>query len=1166
MLRRTRLALPALVPVLVAMMLGGGGAAASPEGATSAPSVGIAAAVSWPTSSGLLVGEVVTGGASASDEFVELYNAASTGLDLAGLEVVYVTSTGGTITRKATWAISTMVGPGRHVLLANSSGSFAAGADATYSGGLSATGGAVVLRPVGGAPIDALAWGDATNPFVEGTAALAPAAGSSAERLPGGSAGNALDTNDDRTDTHTEALPIAQGLAAPPTPSPTPSPTLDPTPAPTSSATPSPEPSQEPSPEPTSTPTTSPTATPTPGPTVTPSPTPGPTATPSPTPGPTVTPAPPPSPTPSPTASPTATPSIVPIADARAAPDGATVSVEGTLTTSLGALETGHAAFVQDTSGGIALYLAAADWAPLAAGTAVRATGIVDDRYSQRTLRLAEAAAIIELGGGETIVPVDTPTGAAGEALEGRLARVSGTVVAGPDTLTDGFALDLDDGSGVLRVVASAASGIDAAVLPRDARFVLVGVLGQRDSSGTGTSGYRLYPRTVDDIVRTPDPTPTPTPSPTSTAGPTPAPTTTPTPSPTPTPPPSPSPMPPAELSIAAARALPTDTLVRVRGVVTAEPGRIIDDRTLAIQDAGAGILVRLDLAWRGLGLVRGETIVVEGRLGSLYDALEIRLADGGFLERAGFGTLPPPVDIGLATLGEATEGRLAHVAGKVIDAAVSTAGTTSLVLEDSSGRGRVVAFAGAGHLPAGIIRGAAVEATGVAGQRSSAGGRPDGYRVWVRDGTDLHIGSAGGPSPSPSPSPGLVVTAIRDAIARPGDRLVIEGVASAPAGLLDADGRRLTIQDASGAVLVRLIDGDAAPAVGERVRVRGSVGRYFGAPQFAASAAVERLDRPGEPLPYRLTRAPVPAALEWRLVIASGRLVAVRRFGDAWTAQLELPGGDKLPIVGLARANIAPALVVEGRSATVTGVVRRPYPTAKDRRLALVPRGPSDLALGPVRRGGSLAATGGGAAGEGTTGEGTIGEGTTGEGTTVMTDRAGVVPIDVELGTLGAEVGRLVRVGGLIAAIDGLSVTIDDGSARATVRLPEAARPLLLQFAIGDPLNVVGRVVPFGGGWEVVVADPADVWRVGRLGLAPTPTAARPGPTAGATAEGGPALPDGAAPAALAALSLSGAVGLFGAAAALARRRRIERLFSQRLRRRLAEIAMATHEPRSAA
>ena len=61
------------------------------------------AVVAWPPSTGLVIAEIVTGGASASDEYVELANASSAAIDLAGLEVAYVTSTGGTVTRKATW-------------------------------------------------------------------------------------------------------------------------------------------------------------------------------------------------------------------------------------------------------------------------------------------------------------------------------------------------------------------------------------------------------------------------------------------------------------------------------------------------------------------------------------------------------------------------------------------------------------------------------------------------------------------------------------------------------------------------------------------------------------------------------------------------------------------------------------------------------------------------------------------------------------------------------------------------------------------------------------------------------------------------------------------------------------------------------------------------------
>ena len=148
------------------------------------------AAVPWPASSSILVAEVVTGGASASDEYVELTNAGPGPVDLSGLELVYVTSSGSTVTRKATWPTSLPLDPGRHLLVANAAGTFAGIADATYSGGLAATGGAVVIRPIGGTAIDAVGWGDAVNAFVEGASAAAPPAGSSIERLPGGLAGN----------------------------------------------------------------------------------------------------------------------------------------------------------------------------------------------------------------------------------------------------------------------------------------------------------------------------------------------------------------------------------------------------------------------------------------------------------------------------------------------------------------------------------------------------------------------------------------------------------------------------------------------------------------------------------------------------------------------------------------------------------------------------------------------------------------------------------------------------------------------------------------------------------------------------------------------------------------------------------------------------------------
>ena len=61
-----------LAAMLVVLLLGGvAGPPSRPAGSPAAP----VAAVAWPPSTGLLVAEVVTGGASASDEYVELTNA-----------------------------------------------------------------------------------------------------------------------------------------------------------------------------------------------------------------------------------------------------------------------------------------------------------------------------------------------------------------------------------------------------------------------------------------------------------------------------------------------------------------------------------------------------------------------------------------------------------------------------------------------------------------------------------------------------------------------------------------------------------------------------------------------------------------------------------------------------------------------------------------------------------------------------------------------------------------------------------------------------------------------------------------------------------------------------------------------------------------------------------
>ncbi len=192
------------------------------------------AATEWPPSSDLLVSEVVTGGASANDEYVELYDAGPLPVDLGGLELVYVTASGSSITRKVSWSSGTIPSH-RHRLIANSAGVFASLADDTYSGGVASAGGSVALRVINGGVIDSISWGTAANAFAESAAAPAPPSGQSIERLPGGAAGNGRDTNDNASDWWVNDLPIAESLSAPAVPAPdaTATPTITPSPAPT---------------------------------------------------------------------------------------------------------------------------------------------------------------------------------------------------------------------------------------------------------------------------------------------------------------------------------------------------------------------------------------------------------------------------------------------------------------------------------------------------------------------------------------------------------------------------------------------------------------------------------------------------------------------------------------------------------------------------------------------------------------------------------------------------------------------------------------------------------------------------------------------------------------------------------------------------------------------
>jgi len=605
----------------------------------------------------LVVSEVMTGGTSASDELIELYNPSAVSLPLEGLELLYVTASGATVSRRAAWeAGSPEMPPGSHLLISNELGIFAPIADAVYASGMAATGGSVALRIQGAShAIDAVGWGTAASTWLEGLPAAAPPSGVSLERLPGGTAGSTVDIDDNVADFAVRALPDPQNSGSPPVPDP-----IGPSPSPTA------------------------------------------TATPTATPGPTGTPSPPPPPGPTP----------ISIADARALPDDSVVTIEGDALTGSDFHDGGG--YLADPSGGVAVLLESGSFAR---GDRVLVRGTIDDRFAQRTIR-AGADNVSTIGIGDGPDPLVSATGSVNESVEARLVRIEGTIAGSPTTLTGGLAFEVDDGSGAARVVVATTSGIDTDGWANGARISVLGVVGQRDSTGTGAAGYRVQPRAAADV----EILAAPTPSASESAGPEPTAT--------------PSPADGTVTTIATARAAAKNARVIVRGVVTLASGTV-ERGSAVIQDATGAILLRLGEDARAVS--RGELVEVAGVRSTKSGMESLRVA----ASPRRLGNAPDPTARVLRTgaASEASEAQVVLVRGAVVKAARrAESGSVSFDIDDGSGPLRIVLGFGLKANKEPFASGTWVEVRGVLGQQTT-GARPLlGYRVWPRTSDEVRI------------------------------------------------------------------------------------------------------------------------------------------------------------------------------------------------------------------------------------------------------------------------------------------------------------------------------------------------------------------------------------------------------------------------------------------
>jgi len=410
----------------------------------------------------LLISSIATGGSSASDEYVVIEAAGVGGANIADYELVYTTASGTTTRRLVSLEGAAPLAAGARLLVANSLGTFSAGALATWSEGITATGGAIRLR-VRATPAliaDAVSWGSATS-SAGGLGTPTPAMSSTTMIERRRSADLAL-INTQSNSADFALVPLGPPSLTPVVPG-TPSPTVAPTVSPTTTPSPSAAPTQ----------------------------------------------------TPAPTATPTPTPHVLTPSEVRAAPLGGTVTMRGTVSAAPGELAEERLYCVEDEATGLGVFvLAQSGDTDLARGDVVTITGTLLLRRQALTLTATATAQIdgwIESRDGTRVGPL-TPGPWAWEPWEGQTIEVAGTVSGAVKDLAGGarsLTLRLPGGGELLVGVGpSLLDQIPEGLLVSKLEIEVRGVLHQR--AGTAGGGYRLWALAVS-ASRLPVPTRAPT-------------------------------------------------------------------------------------------------------------------------------------------------------------------------------------------------------------------------------------------------------------------------------------------------------------------------------------------------------------------------------------------------------------------------------------------------------------------------------------------------------------------------------------------------------------------------------------------------------------------------------------------------------------------------------
>jgi hypothetical protein len=191
-------------------------------------------------------------------------------------------------------------------------------------------------------------------------------------------------------------------------------------------------------------------------------------------------------------------PQPISIAEARSLPLGTVVTVAGFITVPSGAFSSStfdQGFAIQDPTGGI--YVSVPDNLGFAPRQRVRVTGTLADSFGLLTLNnVTDSKA---QGKGPNVRPLPVATGDVGEATEGKLVRITGTIAAPIlNDLPFGFIVVVNDGSVQVKVFVNASTGIDVSSLSQGQTIEVTGF------SGEFADTFEVDPRFQSDITVVP--------------------------------------------------------------------------------------------------------------------------------------------------------------------------------------------------------------------------------------------------------------------------------------------------------------------------------------------------------------------------------------------------------------------------------------------------------------------------------------------------------------------------------------------------------------------------------------------------------------------------------------------------------------------------------------